>query len=87
MEINFSPSQRSKTAVDYDPAIGRSAVRPQVQLSGSGATVDVNTQLSQISMVRQDKVQSVQEQMLMQQYPPDIMVDRIASLLAVHLAG
>lgn len=88
MEIEFNPSQRSRMAAQPEPVTRRSNTpAPAAEAQPTAPAKDLQSQLKTGSVVRQDKVQEIQLQMLSQQYPPDAMVDRIASLLAVHFSN
>lgn len=87
MEIEFNPSQRSRMAVQPEPVTRRSYAERSAEVQQTVPTPDLESQLNAGSVVRQDKVQQVQAQILSQQYPPDKMVDRIASLLAFHISN
>ena len=88
MEIEFNPSKRSAVSLPSD-SVSRPARRPPAasEAVSMGNSSDLEGKLNETPLVRPDKVDQVSTSILDQKYPPDVMVDRIANLLAIHMSN
>jgi hypothetical protein len=83
MEIKFNPSQAVQNGANQ-PVSRRDAApvaEDKASLDKAGA---LEQQLREIPLVRPEKVERARALVADVQYPPEEMLDRIASLLALH---
>ena len=83
MDINFDPTRLP------DRVIGPKAARPEAaspppSASPPSETTDLQSKLQNIPLVRPGKVEQARSLLSDTNFPPDYVLDRIATLLAVH---
>ncbi len=84
MEIDFNPSRIPK------PDVGQPVTRPSdtsavSKAADSPAPASLQSKLNDLPLVRPEKVAQASALVSNSDYPPGYIVDRIASLLALHL--
>jgi hypothetical protein len=89
MHIEFNPGRKSSSpavAAETSTRQGKPSAAATISSEASSfqSSGNLETKLSQPSQVRAEKVQQVQLRLLSQEYPPQVMVDRVADLLAAH---
>jgi len=83
MDINFDPTRLP------DRVIGPQTARPEgasppASTPPASETTDLQSKLRNIPLVRDSKVDQARSLLMDTSYPPDYVLDRIATLLAVH---
>ncbi|MFO1476943.1 MAG: hypothetical protein U1F98_09870 [Verrucomicrobiota bacterium] len=84
MEIDFNPSRIARA--DLSQPLTRTSSTPAASDAASFSTAtSLTDRVSELPLVRSDKVASAQAMVSHAHYPPDDLLDRIAVLLALHL--
>ena len=83
MEIEFNTG-RIPQAESSQPVARRGATRPTPDTTSFSASDSLKSQLNTISTVRPEAVAKGQALVSDGSYPPDYVLNRIATLLAIH---
>ncbi len=83
MEIEFNPSRVPQPG-SSQPVARRDATPAAADAVSFSTSDSLRSQLSKISTVRPEQVARAKALVADIQYPPDYVLDRIATLLAIH---
>jgi len=84
MQIEFNTSRLAKRDTTQPVAPQAAAAAPADSASFTSASA-LNSQLSDVSPVRTDKVENARQLIGDTQYPPEQLLSRIAALLAIKI--
>lgn len=83
MEIEFNTNRIAKA--DYGEGVTRPATSATGDNSAAFSASSLADKLNQIPLARPEKVEHGAKLVSHQHYPPDDLLDRIATLLALHV--
>ena len=84
MEIEFNTNSRIPQAGSSQPAARRDTTTAAPDTVSFSTSDSLKSRLSQISTVRPEQVARAKQLVADASYPPDYVLNRIATLLAIH---